>query len=91
MVVELAVTGLSALVQPTFIIAVYWFGQSLATIFSIWGKGDRSQDENDFNNLLDKEQKPKTYDFIVGKYNKNTNRIFILTMIFNKIKILFYV
>lgn len=70
MVVELAVSGLSALVQPTFILAIYWLGQSLATVFSIWGQGDRSQDENDFNNLLDKEKKPKTYDFIVGKCNK---------------------
>lgn len=70
MVVELAVTGLSALVQPSFVLAIYWLAQSAATIFSAWGNGDRSQDENDFKNLLEEKQ-PKNYDFIVGKCVKS--------------------
>lgn len=66
MVVELVIQGLTSLanpfIQPIFVNIVYWTLQSLATILSFWGRGDKSQDANGVYSFY----QPGTYDFIVG-------------------------
>lgn len=69
MAIQEAVDGLSSftgpLLQPTFVIVLYWVLQSLGTILSHWGKSDRLQDEGDLVYLKENQ----TFDFIVGRKN----------------------
>lgn len=71
MAVDLAIQGLTSLatpfIQPIFVHIVYWTLQSLATILSFWGNGDKSQDANGVYSST--FYQPGTYDFIVGLWD----------------------